>query len=51
MWVAFAYAKTTHIFSKNISIYALLNDQSLNDRLTNDIVGFEQLGPDLRRDC
>ena len=46
MWVAFANAKATHIFfSKNISIYAIFNDQSLNDTLTNDIVSFEQLGP------
>ena len=45
MWVAFA--KATHIFSaKNISVCAILNDQSFNDTLTNDIVSFEQLGPD-----
>ena len=29
MWVAF--------YSKNISVYAIFNDQSLNDTLTNDI--------------
>ena len=47
MWVAFANAKATHIFfSKNISIYAIFNDQSFNDTLTNDIVSFEQLGSD-----
>ena len=47
MWVAFANAKATHIFfSKNNSIYAVFNDQSFNDTLTNDIVIFEQLGPD-----
>ena len=46
MWVAFANAKATHIFfSKSISIYAIFNDQSFNDTLTNDIAGFEQLGP------
>ena len=28
----------SHFFSKNISIYAILNDQSFNDKLTNDIV-------------
>ena len=32
-------------FSKNISIYAIFNDQSFNDTLTNNIVSFEQLGP------
>ena len=31
-------------FSKSIIIYAILNDQSFNDMLTNDIVSFEQLG-------
>ena len=46
MWVALANAKATHIFfSKNISVYAILIDQSLNDTLTKDIVSFEQLGP------
>ena len=39
IWVAF-------FFSKNISIYAIFNDQSFNDSLTNGIVCFEQLGPD-----
>ena len=46
MWVAFANAKAVHIFSeKNSSVYAIFNDQSFNDTLTNDIVSFEQLGP------
>ena len=36
----------SHFFSKNISIYAILNDQSFNDMLTNDIISFEQLGPE-----
>ena len=45
MWVAFANAKTPHIFfSQNISVYAIFND--FNDMLTNDIVSFEQLGPE-----
>ena len=46
MWVAFAKAKATHIFfsAKNISIYAIFNNQSFNDTLTKDIVSFEQLG-------
>ena len=44
MWVAFV--KATHIFfCKNISVYAILNDQSFNDTLTNGIVSFEQLDP------
>ena len=32
-------------FSKNISIYAIFNDQNFNDTLTKDFVSFEQLGP------
>ena len=28
-----------------MSIYAIFNDQSFNDTLTNDVVKFEQLGP------
>ena len=35
----------SHFFSKNISVYAIFNDQSLNDTITNDIVSFEQLIP------
>ena len=35
----------TFFFSKNISINAILSEQSFNDTLTNDIVSFEQLGP------
>ena len=46
MWVAFANAKATHIFfSKNISIYAIFNDQSFNYILIKNIVSYEQLGP------
>ena len=42
-----ANAKATHIiFSKNIRVYAIFNDQSFNNMLTNDIVSFEQLGPE-----
>ena len=39
---------TTHIFffQQNISIYTIFNDKSLNNTLTNDIVSFEQLGPE-----
>ena len=44
MLVAFAGAK---FFSKNISIYAIFNDQSFNDTFTNNILSFEQLGSGL----
>ena len=37
--------KLLHFFSKNNSLYAVFNDQSFNDTLTNDIVCFEQMGP------
>ena len=33
----------TFFFSKNIGIYAIFNDPSFNDTLSNDIVSFEQL--------
>ena len=50
MCVAFAHAKATHIFfSKNISVYAIFNDQSFSDALTNGMVSFEQLGPVVQR--
>ena len=35
----------SHLFSKNISVYAIFNDPRFNDTLSNDIVSFEQLGP------
>ena len=35
----------SQFFNKNISIYAIFNDQSFNHTLTNDIISFEQLGP------
>ena len=40
--------KLLTFFSKNITIYryAIFNDQSFNDPLTNDTVSFEQLGSD-----
>ena len=34
--------KLPKFFSKDISMYAIFNDQSFNDTLTNDIVSFEQ---------
>ena len=45
MWVAFANAKATQIFSAKILAYMSFNDQSFNDTLTNNIVSFEHLGP------
>ena len=37
--------KLLTFFSKYISVYAIFNDQSFNDTLTNNIVSFEQQGP------
>ena len=34
-------------FGKNVSVYAIFNDQRFNDTLTIDIVSFEHLGPDV----
>ena len=43
-----AFANATHVFfSINICVYAIFNDQRFNDTLTNDVVRFEQLGPDI----
>ena len=39
--------KLLTFFNKNISIYGNFNDHSFNNMVTNDIVSFEQLGPDL----
>ena len=41
--------KILTFFSKNIRVYAIFNDQSFNDTLTNGIVSFEQLGPDIQK--
>ena len=38
--------KLLTFFSKNISVHAIFNDQTFNNTLTNDIISFEQLGPD-----
>ena len=38
--------KLLTFFQQNISIYAIVNDKSFNDTLTNDI-SFEQLDPEL----
>ena len=37
----------SYFFSKNICLYAIVNSQSFNDKLTNNIISFEQLGPGL----
>ena len=39
--------KLHNFFNKNIRVYAIFNDQSVNDMLTNDMVSFEQLDLDV----
>ena len=36
--------KLLTFFQQKYIIYAIFNDQSFNDTLTNDIISFEQLG-------
>ena len=38
--------KLLTFFSKNCSVYAIFVAQNFNDALANDIVSFEQLGPE-----
>ena len=38
--------KLLTFFQQKISVYAIFNVQSFNDTLANDIVSFEQLGPE-----
>ena len=45
MWVAFALQKLLTFFQQKISAYL---DVNFNESLTNDVVSFEQLGPDFQ---
>ena len=47
---SFCTAKATHIFSKKFWHICLSLNVNFNESLTNDVVSFEQLGPDFRRD-
>ena len=38
--------KLLTFFGKSISVYAIFNNLSFNNMLTNNIVSFEQLGPE-----
>ena len=46
MWVAFALQKLLTFFQQTISAYSNIN-VNFNVSLTNDIVSFEQLGPEV----
>ena len=43
MWVLLSYS---HFFSKKFQHICIWLDVNFNESLTNDIVSFEQLGPD-----
>ena len=47
MWVAFALQNYSHFFSKKFQHICVSLDVNFNESLTNDIVSFEQLGPEL----
>ena len=40
--------KLLTFFQQNISLYVIFNDQNFNDTLTNYIISFEQLGPEVQ---
>ena len=44
---SFCTAKATHIFSAKIQHICVSLDVNFNEALTNDVVSFEQLGPDI----
>ena len=46
MWVAFALQKLLTFFRKKFQHICVSLDVNFNESLTNDIVSFEQLGPD-----
>ena len=39
--------KLLTVFQQKYCVYAVFNDLSFNDTLTQDIVSFEQLSPDI----
>ena len=47
MWVAFELQKLPKFFSKKFQHICVSLSVNFNESLTNDIVSFEQLGPDV----
>ena len=47
MWVAFALQKLLTFFSKKLQHICVSLDVIFNESLTNDVISFLQLGPDL----
>ena len=46
MWVAFALQKLLTFFQQQFQHICVSLDVNYNESLTNDVVSFEQLGPD-----
>ena len=46
MWVAFALQKLLTFFRKKFQHICVSLDVNFNESLTNDVVSFEQLGPE-----
>ena len=46
MWVAFALQKLLTFFQQKIQYICVSLDVNFNESLTNDVVSFEQLGPE-----
>ena len=46
MWVAFALQKLLTFFQQKIAAYLRITHVNFNESLTNDVVSFEQLGPE-----
>ena len=46
MWVAFALQKLLTFFSKKFHHICISLDVNFNESLTNNVVSFEQLGPE-----
>ena len=47
MWVAFALQKLLTFFQQKFQHICVSLDVNFNESLTNDVVSFEQLGPDI----
>ena len=50
MWVAFALQKLLTFFNKIFQHICVSLNVNFNESLTNDIISFEQLGPELNKE-
>ena len=51
MWVAFALQKLLTFFSKKFQHICVSLDVNFNESLTNDVISFEQMDPDMFHWC